>query len=58
MIPTQIRQKIKVTYEDSIDNSPKDTKQGAAEDKVVSDFNLEKACAFSRNSFSVRHMNS
>jgi tryptophanyl-tRNA synthetase len=39
----QIRQKIKVTYEDSIDNSPKDTKQGAAEDKVVSDFNLEKA---------------
>jgi hypothetical protein len=43
MIPTQIRQKIKVTYEDSIDNSPKDTKQGAAEDKVVSDFNLEKA---------------
>jgi|TARA_B110001450_G_scaffold34323_1_gene29704 hypothetical protein len=37
--------KIKVTYEDSIDDSPKYTEQGASEDEVVSDFILEIASA-------------
>lgn len=38
------------TYQDSIDYSPEDTKQGATENKVMSDFSLEVG------GFSVSHM--
>lgn len=42
---------LRFTYQDSVYNSPEDTKHGATKDKVVSDFNLEEACFLF-----VRHM--